>query len=117
MATHPDPEPEFDSLMLPRLPPLKVQVEVAAGEGKAEAEAEECRTPTSEEHRIPPALTCPAAPRKPTARTRPTPAVPRKRALPPSDRLEFLEAASRGEVEGFFRSCNDAAKRRRFFFR
>ncbi|KAK3422210.1 hypothetical protein EUGRSUZ_G02732 [Eucalyptus grandis] len=116
MATHLDPELEFDSSatsMLPRLPPLEVQVRAAECEG--EAEAEECKTPTSEEHRIPPALTCPAAPRKAKART--TPAVPCKRAPPPSDRLESFEVRSRGEVEGFFRSCEEAAKRRRFFCR
>ncbi|KAF8039138.1 hypothetical protein BT93_B1627 [Corymbia citriodora subsp. variegata] len=55
--------------------------------------SDECRTPTSREHRIPAAETCPPAPRKPLA------APSRKR------RHEFFDAANRDEVEEFFRSC------------
>ncbi|KAI3412745.1 uncharacterized protein J3R85_016948 [Psidium guajava] len=117
MATNLDPQSEFDSPatpVLPRLPSLKVQARAAADAGPTD-EAEGCKTPSSGEHRIPPVLTCPAAPRKP----RMQPAGPSKRAFP-SDQLEFFEAANRREVEDFFRSCcggdgADVAKRRRFF--
>ncbi|XP_030547295.2 cyclin-dependent protein kinase inhibitor SMR1 [Rhodamnia argentea] len=118
MATNLDPDSRFDSpatSILPRLPPLKVQVRAA--EAGPTDEAEECTTPSSVEHRIPPVLTCPAAPRKP--RTKPSASC--KRAFP-SDQLELFEVANRREVEDFFRSCRcdgaavaDVAKRRRFF--
>ncbi|XP_030451270.1 cyclin-dependent protein kinase inhibitor SIM [Syzygium oleosum] len=123
MATHLDPASEFGSPLAPVLPMLPPPLEARVGAAEADDPAageEECGTPTSRKHRIPPALTCPAAPRKP--RARPTPAVvPCKRASLSEDRrLEFFEVTSRGEVERFFRSCGDAAaanaaKRRRFF--
>ncbi|KAI6676582.1 hypothetical protein NL676_037378 [Syzygium grande] len=117
MATHLDPASEYGSPAAPVLPMSPPPLEARVGPAEANPAGGEggCGTPTSREHRIPPALTCPAAPRKP--RARPTPAVvPCKRASPSEDRrLEFFEVASRGEVERFFRSCGDAAKRRRFF--
>jgi hypothetical protein len=56
----------------------------------------ECRTPTSEEHRIPKILDCPPAPRKP----RRVPSC--KRKLSPE--VQFFEIVNPEEVDAFFRS-------------
>ncbi|KAI3434332.1 uncharacterized protein J3R85_006593 [Psidium guajava] len=60
----------------------------------------ECRTPTSSEHRIQAAATCPPAPRKPRA----TPSRKRSHGI--------FDAVNRDEVEGFFRSCELALRSR-----
>ncbi|KAK4761748.1 hypothetical protein SAY87_029632 [Trapa incisa] len=71
---------------------------------------DECRTPTSEESRIPAVLGCPLAPKKPR------PAFYGKRKLSEQDSLGSLH---RGEIEEFFRLASariaiEAPKRRRF---
>ncbi|XP_057980449.1 cyclin-dependent protein kinase inhibitor SMR1-like [Malania oleifera] len=55
-----------------------------------------CRTPTSEEHKIPAVISCPPAPRRPRA------SPPRKRRL--LDEPEFHLFVSSEELEEFFRS-------------
>lgn len=57
---------------------------------------EECRTPTSEENKIPKILVCPPAPRKPRIRV---PSCKRKLS-----ELQFFEIANGEEVDAFFRS-------------
>ncbi|KAJ0103608.1 hypothetical protein Patl1_05989 [Pistacia atlantica] len=57
---------------------------------------EECRTPTSEQHKIPSMLCCPPAPRKPKTRN-----LSCKRKLV---ELEFFEIKNREEVETFLKS-------------
>ncbi|XP_030474206.1 cyclin-dependent protein kinase inhibitor SMR1-like [Syzygium oleosum] len=64
-----------------------------AGATQIPSDDSECRTPTSSEHRIQAAASCPPAPRKPRA-------VPSRKR-----RREFFDTANREEVEGFFRSC------------
>ncbi|XAR60052.1 hypothetical protein NMG60_11033284 [Bertholletia excelsa] len=59
---------------------------------------EGCRTPTSEDHKIPTIQTCPKAPRKPGQLSS------RKRKL---SELQFFEIVGREEVESFFRSSFD----------
>lgn len=61
-----------------------------------EPQDNECRTPTSEEYRIPKILDCPPAPRKP----RRAPSC--KRKLSPE--LHFFEIVNPEEVDAFFRS-------------
>ncbi|XP_021890555.1 cyclin-dependent protein kinase inhibitor SIM [Carica papaya] len=65
---------------------------------------EGCRTPTSAEHKIPAALVCPPAPRKPKWRA---PVCKRKLSF-------FFEVVRDEELESFFRSCDavSVAKRR-----
>ncbi|XP_048231317.1 cyclin-dependent protein kinase inhibitor SMR1-like [Ricinus communis] len=67
-------------------------------------ESNECRTPTSKEHKIPPVLSCPPAPRKP----RRTPSCKRKLS-----ELEFIKIVNHEEVDSFFRSSFDAPAKRR----
>ncbi|KAJ8765970.1 hypothetical protein K2173_020486 [Erythroxylum novogranatense] len=69
------------------------------------ASADVCRTPTSEEHRIPSILSCPPAPRKPKR-----PSISCKRKL---SELEFFEIVNREEVESFFRSSFEVVSKRR----
>ena len=73
-------------------------VEVVEQPRKMEEEEEEaeCRTPTSEEHRIPKILDCPPAPRKPRRVSS------CKRKLSPE--LQFFEIVNPEEVDAFFRS-------------
>lgn len=72
---------------------------------------DDCRTPTSEENRIPAILTCPPAPKKPR------PALSCKRKL---SELDFFEALNHTEIEEFFRlasariASDEAPKRIRF---
>ncbi|KAL6573458.1 hypothetical protein OROHE_001917 [Orobanche hederae] len=77
--------------------------------GKKEGgEEEDCHTPKSPRHMIPAILSCPAPPRKPTARPRPC-----KRR--PSVQLRFFEIIARDEVQTFFRMAEgniNGAKRR-----
>ncbi|OWM68943.1 cyclin-dependent protein kinase inhibitor SMR1-like [Punica granatum] len=65
----------------------------------------ECRTPVSEDHKIPPVRSCPPTPRKQA------PGPSRKR------KLHFFETSRREEVESFFRSSflelSKAADKRR----
>lgn len=74
------------------------------------AEEGECRTPTSEENRIPEIFTCPPAPKKPSL------GPPCKRKL---SELEFFEILNRAEVDEFFRrasarvASDESLKRRR----
>ncbi|CAI0442522.1 unnamed protein product [Linum tenue] len=68
------------------------------------SEEEECRTPKSAEFKIPAVLSCPPAPRKPRRK-----AIPCKRKLEPE--FEFFDAVNREEVESFFRSGFQLAKR------
>ncbi|KAL7184793.1 hypothetical protein ACSBR2_026852 [Camellia fascicularis] len=56
---------------------------------------DECRTPTSPEHKIPAMLSCPPAPKKPRR------AEHYKRKL---CELQFFEIVGREEIESFFRS-------------
>ncbi|KVI06853.1 cyclin-dependent protein kinase inhibitor SMR1-like [Cynara cardunculus var. scolymus] len=61
-----------------------------------EQQLEECRTPTSPEHRIPQIITCPPPPKK-------------QRISGPSckrriSEFQFFEIVARDEVESFFRS-------------
>ncbi|KAL6555929.1 hypothetical protein OROGR_005217 [Orobanche gracilis] len=75
---------------------------------KEEGEEEDCHTPKSPRHMIPEILSCPAPPRKPTARTRPC----KRRS---SVQLQFFEIIARDEVETFFRMTErniNGAKRR-----
>ncbi|KAM7522442.1 hypothetical protein LguiA_012344 [Lonicera macranthoides] len=62
---------------------------------------EECRTPTSDDHKIPAVEICPGAPRKERE------VLPRlhKRKVSPTDELEFFEIKGHDELESFFRSC------------
>ncbi|XP_044460471.1 cyclin-dependent protein kinase inhibitor SMR1 [Mangifera indica] len=60
---------------------------------------EECRTPTSEQHKIPSTISCPPAPRKPKTRY-----VSCKRKLV---ELEFFEIRNREEVETFLKASFD----------
>lgn len=53
---------------------------------------EDCRTPTSEENRIPAVLTCPPAPRKPRL------ALKRKRKLSELEYFEILNSAGIDEI-------------------
>nr|DAD48758.1 TPA_asm: hypothetical protein HUJ06_018695 [Nelumbo nucifera] len=80
-----------------RLRPIKIQTERSSEEGGAiiqsENQEDECRTPTSEEHKIPIIQTCPPAPRKPRK------VVLCKRKL---SELRFFEIVSHDEVESFF---------------
>ncbi|EXC11979.1 hypothetical protein L484_001720 [Morus notabilis] len=57
----------------------------------------ECRTPTSAEHRIPAILSCPPAPRKPATARAPS----CKRKL---SELDFFDVVNREEIDRFFRS-------------
>ncbi|KAH6803018.1 hypothetical protein C2S51_034464 [Perilla frutescens var. frutescens] len=69
---------------------------------------EDCLTPKSREHMIPPVLCCPPAPRKPLRRRS------CKRKLM-SEQLDFFEVVAKDEVESFFRRAEEnigAAKRR-----
>ncbi|XP_042477320.1 cyclin-dependent protein kinase inhibitor SMR2-like [Macadamia integrifolia] len=61
-------------------------------------EEEECRTPTSEDHKIPVMRSCPPAPKKQRK------VASCKRKL--SDELYFFEIVGRDEVESFFRSSS-----------
>ncbi|KAL3718920.1 hypothetical protein ACJRO7_003949 [Eucalyptus globulus] len=102
-----DPDLELPKIRVPSSSPSSSSSSVAAAVHDDESSSgdagaiqiasdggsEECRTPTSSEHRIQAAETCPPAPRKPRA------APSRKR------RHEFFDVANRDEVEGFFRSC------------
>ncbi|OAY45809.1 hypothetical protein MANES_07G093500v8 [Manihot esculenta] len=90
---------------LPRIqvPPIKIQT---LGSCSATMEdqkdviqqenSDECRTPTSQEHKIPTILSCPPAPQKPRRRM-----FSCKRKL---SEFEFFEIVNRQEVESFFRS-------------
>ncbi|KAG5515630.1 hypothetical protein RHGRI_036617 [Rhododendron griersonianum] len=60
---------------------------------------EECRTPTSQHHRIPKTRTCPPAPRKQGHRV-----FSPKRKMP---ELNFFENTRREEIESFFQSPFD----------
>ncbi|KAJ9159870.1 hypothetical protein P3X46_025327 [Hevea brasiliensis] len=90
---------------LPRIqvPPIKIQTLGSCSTSEdlrddviQQENGDECRTPTSEEHKIPAILSCPPAPRKPRRRT-----VLRKRKL---SEFEFFEIVNRQEVESFFGS-------------
>uniref|UniRef100_A0A2P2II39 Cyclin-dependent protein kinase inhibitor SMR1-like n=1 Tax=Rhizophora mucronata TaxID=61149 RepID=A0A2P2II39_RHIMU len=70
----------------------------------AAADDDNCKTPTSEEQKIPAILSCPPAPRKPRM------AVSCKRKL---SELDFFENVNRGEVESFFRSSFEVVAKRR----
>ncbi|KAJ9175465.1 hypothetical protein P3X46_014016 [Hevea brasiliensis] len=94
---------------LPRIqvPPIKIQTLGSCsattedhGDVIQQENIDECRTPTSEEHRIPAVLRCPPAPRKPRRRT-----VSYKRKL---SEFEFFEILNRQEVESFFLSSFEA---------
>ncbi|KAJ4837385.1 hypothetical protein Tsubulata_029282 [Turnera subulata] len=63
-----------------------------------------CRTPTSEEHKIPAILSCPPAPRKPRR------GVSCKRKL---SEFDFFEIVKREEVDRFFQSAFETTAKRR----
>ncbi|OAY38921.1 hypothetical protein MANES_10G053200v8 [Manihot esculenta] len=98
------------------VPPIKIQTPGSCSNSKdinvdviqQENGDECCRTPTSEEHKIPDILCCPPAPRKPRRRM-----ILCKRKLLEFD--EFFEIVNRQEVESLFRSSSEviaAAKKR-----
>ncbi|KAI4386092.1 hypothetical protein MLD38_004056 [Melastoma candidum] len=64
----------------------------------------ECRTPTSDDHKIPAARSCPQTPRK-----HPVPWNSHKRKLA---ELHFFELTGREEVESFFRRHYGRSKKR-----
>ncbi|KAI8524188.1 hypothetical protein RHMOL_Rhmol13G0130500 [Rhododendron molle] len=64
----------------------------------ANGRKEECRTPTSQPHRIPKTRTCPPAPRKQGSVFSP------ERKMP---ELNFFENTRREEIESFFQSSFD----------
>lgn len=72
-----------------RLPTIRIVVDVSD---------DECHTPTSAEHTIPPILSCPPAPKKPRRS-----AASCKRKL---SELDFFEVVAREEVESFFAAAN-----------
>lgn len=69
-------------------------------ESSSSHEDQECRTPTSQEHKIPPVLCCPPAPRKPKRRP-----ISCKRKL--FSEQDFFEIVNRDEVDAFFQSSFD----------
>lgn len=77
-----------------------------------EGEEGDCRTPTSEENKIPPLQSCPAAPKKPRAVI----SLRKRKLCPDSDsesqsQLQFFEHAGRDEVDSFLKSCSDQFSR------
>ncbi|OWM70262.1 uncharacterized protein LOC116194141 [Punica granatum] len=112
MSTNTDLDQDRDDSSLPSLPRIRAPPPSSSSSSAAAVNSsscssadrappdgdEGCRTPTSSEHRIAPALTCPPAPRKPR-RT-----ATRKRARP-SEAEELLRKVSQEEIEAFFLSC------------
>ncbi|KAI4382291.1 hypothetical protein MLD38_008272 [Melastoma candidum] len=82
----------------PPPPSSNVVGDLAYGQG------EECRTPTSDDHKIPEARSCPPTPRK-----RPAPWNSHKRK---ATELQFFESTGREEVESFFRRYYGQSKKR-----
>ncbi|KAF8397776.1 hypothetical protein HHK36_016698 [Tetracentron sinense] len=85
-----------------RLQPIEVPKRQSSGFAKEDGapiqladDEDECRTPTSDEHKIPRAWSCPPAPQKPKR------VVLCKRKL---SELQFFEIVNREEVESFFQS-------------
>ncbi|KDP45062.1 hypothetical protein JCGZ_01562 [Jatropha curcas] len=81
-------------------------VEIRRENGNRDSDCDDgCRTPTSEEHKIPAVLSCPPAPRKP----RRMPSCKRKLS-----EFDFFQIVKSQEVESLFRSSFDsvAPKRR-----
>ncbi|WRX12696.1 hypothetical protein QQP08_005183 [Theobroma cacao] len=100
----------FQDLTKIKLPQLKIQSSNGSGaviqqENNNQDSSNECTTPTSEESKIPAALKCPPAPKKPKRRT-----VSCKRKL--SDQLQFFEIVNREEVEAYLKAGFDSSKRR-----
>ncbi|OWM87624.1 cyclin-dependent protein kinase inhibitor SMR1-like [Punica granatum] len=96
------PLPEFSG-SAPSATAVDCNSDAVRPEGRREDE-EECRTPTSEENRIPALLSCPPAPKKPRL------ALSCKRKL---SELDFFEIVNRAEVEEFFSATPVEPKRRR----
>ncbi|KAJ6767730.1 CYCLIN-DEPENDENT PROTEIN KINASE INHIBITOR SMR14 [Salix koriyanagi] len=72
---------------------------------RADSETDDdCQTPKSEEHKIPPVLCCPPAPRKPRR------SFSCKRKLA---EFEFFETVNREEVDSFFQSSFELLPKRR----
>ncbi|KAF8396493.1 hypothetical protein HHK36_018116 [Tetracentron sinense] len=87
-----------DGLPEIRLQPIKIPSRHSLEDGVAiqlKNDDNECRTPTSDEHKIPLLRNCPPAPRKPKM------VVLSKRKF---SELQFFEFMIREEVESFFRS-------------
>ncbi|KAI3508744.1 hypothetical protein L1887_23757 [Cichorium endivia] len=77
-------------------PPLDSTSEESCTIQLEDQEVEECRTPTSVEHRIPITVNCPPPPKKQL------PSAPScRRRL---SEFDFFEAVARDEIESFFRS-------------
>ncbi|XP_043699789.1 cyclin-dependent protein kinase inhibitor SMR2-like [Telopea speciosissima] len=82
-----------------RLRPATATATAAAEEVETQQDNnnnEECRTPTSDEHKIPVMRSCPPAPKKQRR------VISCKRKL--LDELRFFEIVGREEIESFFRS-------------
>ncbi|KAG5237818.1 cyclin-dependent protein kinase inhibitor SMR [Salix suchowensis] len=89
-----------DQELLQNLPELGLKVKIKADDHGGGHD--QCCTPTSAPHQIPPFLTCPPAPKKPRRRI---PAGSWKRRL---SNLHFFEVMNREEVDLFFRSSKKA---------
>lgn len=64
-----------------------------------------CRTPSSDDHKIPTARSCPPTPRKPTGGASAVPWNSHKRKLP--DQIRFFESTNREELDSFFQDCHE----------
>ncbi|KAJ9178030.1 hypothetical protein P3X46_009950 [Hevea brasiliensis] len=76
--------------------------EVVAADELVPSDQEECKTPTSSNHKIPTIRSCPPTPKKKVQKL-----FLNKRKLP---EMDFFEAANRDEVESFFRSSFELAR-------
>lgn len=94
---------KFQQINLPKLKPSsKIQTEEEAGEEIQAASEdytnEDCKTPTSSDHKIPKIQSCPTTPRKKGQVSF------HKRKM---HEVLFFEATGREEVESFFRSNSE----------
>ncbi|KAL7198294.1 hypothetical protein ACSBR2_020737 [Camellia fascicularis] len=84
-----------DHVLLHQSLPQEIRQEDCEEQNQLANDYEECRTPTSQDHKIPAIQTCPPAPRKQGH------VFSRKRKFPES---QFFEATCREEIDSFFRS-------------